>query len=141
MSTELIVCCVALLGVILWIGATMVGDALGSMRSVVRLGTAGWFHSGGRAGLDVPMSCLTRAWAPGTELRVYNSAGAYVDVQVIPSPEPFLPSREVLVHLSRDAYEQLSPLGINYLHVEVEPKNRAQERAAWLRAAKDGVAE
>lgn len=141
MSTEQIVATCGLLIVILWVMGSMLLDAFGRGGDILSVGPASWYHGGGVEGLNVPMACITRGWPAGTRLRVYNSAGVHVDVRVIAPPKPFRPSRDVLVHLSRDAFELLAPLGITYIHVQVERIERANERAEFRRAEKEGVCE
>jgi hypothetical protein len=141
MSTEQTVVTCGLLFVILLVMGSMLLDAFSTRRNILSVGAASWYHGGGVEGLNEPMACISRGWAAGTRLRVYNSAGVFVDVRVIAPPEPFKPSRDVLLHLSRDAFVLLAPLGINFIHVQVERIERARERAEYRRAVKEGVLE
>lgn len=133
MSTVQIWLCVLLLVVIGWVLLSMAGDILGGFRkdtrTIVTLGTAGWFHGAASLVYGQADACITQAWPAGTRLRVYNSAGVFVDVVVVPEPAPFKASSRVLLHLARPAFQQLAPLGVDHLHVQVEQLASAADAA------------
>jgi hypothetical protein len=123
---------ICLLGAIVWVlgslAATAWGDFRPSARCIIKLGTAGWFHGASSLVYGQSDACITKAWPVGTQLRVYNAAGVFVDVVVVPEPLPFLASERVLLHLARPAFLKLAPLAVTHLHVQVEILEAALER-------------
>jgi hypothetical protein len=143
MNTVHITLAVVFLIIIVWVGGSMLADAWhgfkNNPRTIVTLGTAGWFHGAASLVYGQDDACITKAWPAGTQLRVYNSAGVFVDVVVVPEPPPFVASERVLLHLARPAFQKLAPIAINYLHVEVELLATAIERESYRAADKEGV--
>lgn len=137
--------CIGLCLVICWVLGTMAADWWWALknrgRTILKLGTASWYHSAAITEPGEPFTALSTHWPEGEIVRVYNSAGTYVDVRVVAPAKPFKNTERVLIYLDRAAFVKIAPLGVTYLHVQTERVATAQERACYRQAEKAGALE